>query len=338
MSVSCSASRQPYVQAVFDEQQRKYEAARDGFQFGETATLGDEARQFLSDLFAEDATIGPHRSWPGLTVDNSARGAVPQGAALSFAREMDMSERAIRDKVICGFENETFKIMPRPVPNELRRVHHSLRRPRAVSADNISTKCRSAYRNRSTTRMRNYACVCSVMFILRGAWPIEAICCSVNERDEAVHQMRRARAGRVRGMTLEVYLIHATNDDGESLDWFVCAVHLDQAILLWREFLAGGEWCDDEEAERYRPTTIALTSSHDANGASVGRLVRARTEVRDAMRETVGREAGKVIVMRNLDEQPISDALRAGRPPMCCRSETANSTTGYGTPSWSATR
>jgi hypothetical protein len=43
---------QPYVQAAFDEQQRKYEAARDDFQFGESAPL-DEARQFLSDLFAE---------------------------------------------------------------------------------------------------------------------------------------------------------------------------------------------------------------------------------------------------------------------------------------------
>lgn len=42
---------QPYVQAAFDEQQRKYEAARDGFQFGESAPL-DEARQLLSDLFA----------------------------------------------------------------------------------------------------------------------------------------------------------------------------------------------------------------------------------------------------------------------------------------------
>ena len=59
-------------------------------------------------------------------------------------------------------------------------------------------------------------------------------------------------------MILKVYLIHATNDDGESLDWFVSAVDPDQAILLWRGFLVAGEWCDDEEAERYRPTTIAL--------------------------------------------------------------------------------
>ena len=44
--------RQPYVQAAFDEHQRRYEAARDGFQFGEDAPL-DKARQFLSDLFAE---------------------------------------------------------------------------------------------------------------------------------------------------------------------------------------------------------------------------------------------------------------------------------------------
>ena len=31
-------------------------------------------------------------------------------------------------------------------------------------------------------------------------------------------------------MILKVYLIHATNDDGELLDWFVSAVDPDQAI------------------------------------------------------------------------------------------------------------
>ena len=97
--------RQPYVQAAFDENQRRHEAAKDGFQFGEDATLGDEARQFLSDLFAEACDDWTAQKLAGLTVGNSARGAVPQGAALSFTREMDMSEQAIRDKVICGFES-----------------------------------------------------------------------------------------------------------------------------------------------------------------------------------------------------------------------------------------
>lgn len=42
---------QPYVETAFDAHQRRREAARDGFQFDETATL-DEARQLLTDLFA----------------------------------------------------------------------------------------------------------------------------------------------------------------------------------------------------------------------------------------------------------------------------------------------
>ena len=45
---------QPYVEAALADYQRNYEAARDGFEFEESRSIGfDAARQFVADLFGD---------------------------------------------------------------------------------------------------------------------------------------------------------------------------------------------------------------------------------------------------------------------------------------------
>jgi hypothetical protein len=56
---------------------------------------------------------------------------------------------------------------------------------------------------------------------------------------------------------LKVYLV-CVADEGESHDWFVSAETPEQAILLWREHLLDGGWCDDEEAAEHT-ASVALT-------------------------------------------------------------------------------
>jgi hypothetical protein len=58
-------------------------------------------------------------------------------------------------------------------------------------------------------------------------------------------------------MTMQVYLIHAHDDEGENLDWFVSAETVEQAVALWREHLAN-DWMDPEDAAGKEPETIAV--------------------------------------------------------------------------------